>query len=132
MIFSIAKGVGDKLSATAAITAITSTRIYFGQAPLEAALPHIVFSLNAGGSTNRSPRDEFDVTLTVKCVAATGAKAAQVADLIRGALHNADLTLESPWNAYRCQHDAVFQYVENIERAQYHHAGGTYRVRAVQ
>jgi uncharacterized protein DUF3168 len=132
MIFSIGKGVGDKLAGTAGITAVVSTRIYFGEAPLEAAFPHIVFSLNAGGSTNRSPRDEFDVTLTVKCVAAKASTAAQVADLIRGALHNADLTLESPWNAYRCQHDAVFQYIENKERVQYHHAGGTYRVRAVQ
>jgi hypothetical protein len=132
MIKAISKGVGDKLAGTAAITSVVSTRIYFGQAPLEAALPYIAFDINAGGSTNRSPRDELDVVLAVKCVARTGAQAAQVADLIRGALHNADLTLESPWNAYRCQHQNPLSYVENTERGQYHHTGGTFRVRAAQ
>jgi hypothetical protein len=121
-----------KLAAASAVTSVVSTRIYNTQAPLEAALPYIVVALQAGGSTNRSPRDEFDLVLLVKCVAADGLQAGTVADAIRAALHEQAITLDSPWNAMDCQHETAFQFVENEDRAQYWHAGGLYRLRAVE
>lgn len=136
MIRAVESAIRAKLAATAAITAVVSTRIYATQAPLEAALPYIEFGLSAGGSDNQSPRDELDVIVLVKCVAtdtnsASGAATAkQVADLIRAALHEVDLTMDAPWNAYRCQHESAFVYTENEDRVQYTHAGGNYRVRA--
>lgn len=138
MIAAVEKGIRAKLAATTAITAVVSTRIYSTQPPLEAPLPYILIFQSAGGSTNDTPRDEFDLVVTVKCVAVddavagtSGAKVAKsTADLIRAALHNATLTLDSPWSAYDCEHETAFSYVDNEDRQQYVHAGGTYRVRA--
>lgn len=138
MIAAVEKGIIAKLSGASALTSVVSTRIYATQAPLEAALPFIEVSVTAGGSPNSSPRDEFDLMVTVKCVATdnpsagtSGAKVAkQMADAIRAALHNVTLTLDSPWQAYDCEHESAFIYVDNEDRIQYTHAGGTYRVRA--
>lgn len=132
MIRAIEKGVRAKLVATSAVTALVSTRVYSTQAPAEAALPHIAFFLSGGGSTNDTPRDSLDVLVTVRATAADGATATQVADAVRAALHDADLTLESPWAAYRCQHTTPFYYVETTDRVSYHHAGGVFRVRAAK
>lgn len=138
MIAAVERGIRAKLAASAALTAVVATRIYATQAPLEAPLPYILLFQSAGGSTNRTPRDEFDLVVTVKCVASddaaggtSGAKVAKTtADLIRTALHGVTLTLDSPWAAYDCQHETTFVYVDNDDRQQYVHAGGTYRVRA--
>lgn len=130
MILSIAKGIGDKLSAASAVTAVVSTRIYVSQPPLEAPLPFVQIELAGGGDDNASPLDSFDVLVNVKCVATSGAVAAGCADAIRAALHNAALTLESPWTAYDCQHETAFLYVENEGRIPYTHSGGSYRIRA--
>lgn len=132
MLLAISKGLGDKLAATPAVTALVSTRIWFGQPPEAAAFPYLLMTHAAGGSDNETPRDSFDVTMLVKGVATSAASAQAVAEAIRTALHDKDLTLPSPWTAYRCQHTVPVAYVENAERGQYWHAGGLYRVRASQ
>ncbi|MBN1964052.1 MAG: DUF3168 domain-containing protein [Anaerolineae bacterium] len=132
MLLAVAKGVYGELAAGTAITALVSTRIYNSQAPQTAeTLPYVVFSLASGGDTNDTPREELDVIVDVKAVAATALEAQQAADAIRATLHDADLTLDGDWAAVRCQHHAAFFYAENVERRQYWHAGGSYRIRAV-
>lgn len=136
MIRAVEKGILAKLSAASAITTLVSTRLYATQPPVNAALPYVLVAVSGGGSPNETPRDELDLMVTVKCVAqdttsASGAATAkQMADAIKTALHEVDLALDSPWEAYRCQHEGAFVYSENVDRVQYTHAGGTYRVRA--
>jgi hypothetical protein len=130
MIRAIHKGSRAQREATSAVTALVSTRLYAVQAPLEAALPHLVFFVSAGGSANSNQRDELDAVVTVRGVAESADAATQIADAVRTALHNASITLDSPWTAYRCQHQATFAFSENEERRTYWYAGGTYRLRA--
>ncbi len=136
MIQTVEKAIRARLAAASALTDLVGARIYSIQAPAAAALPLIVIQLTGGGSPNDSPRDTLDLIVTVRATAtdadgSSGAAGAKVAaDLIRVALHNASLTLDAPWTAYDIQHETAFAYVENIDRRQYYHAGGTYRIRA--
>ncbi len=136
MIQTVEKAIRARLAAATTLTAVVGTRIYSTQAPGAALLPLIVYQITGGGSPNDSPRDALDLLVTVRVVAAdadgTGgaATAKSAADLVRAALHNAALTLDSPWAAYDVQHETAFAYIENVDRRQYHHAGGVYRVRA--
>ena len=131
MQLSLRKGVRAQLAAgTALMAELEGTPIYYKQAPTGATLPYIIYQLAGGGDDNITPRNTLDVLMDVKALAATSTQAAQIADLIRDTLHDADLTLDGGWAAYRCQHTQAFDYVENVERAQIWHAGGTYRIRA--
>ena len=96
-----------------------------------AVLPYIVMDANRGGSTNISPRDDFDVTLSIKVISNSATTSAQVADLLRSRLHESQDDVTVPgWNVYRVQHlDNIF-FVEHIERKQFYHAGALYRIRA--
>lgn len=129
---AIKAGVYAKATTDAGITALSGARAYWLQAPKDAALPHIVFTLAAGGDTNETPREELDVLMDIKGVAASAQAAEQLADAIHAAFHEADLSLADGWRTLRCQHVAAIAYVENAENRQYWHAGGTYRIRAVK
>ncbi len=136
MIQTVEKAIRAQLTASSALTGLVGVRIFSTQAPAAAALPLIVYQVTGGGSPNDSPRDALDLLVTVRATATdadgvSGAATAKTAaDLIRAALHNAALTLDTPWSAYDVQHETAFAYVENLDRRQYHHAGGVYRVRA--
>lgn len=136
MIQTVEKAIRAQLAASSDLTALVGNRIYSTQAPAAAALPLVVYQLTGGGSPNDSPRDALDLIVTVRASATdtegvSGAATAKAAaDVIRAALHNAALTLDTPWTAYDVQHESAFAYVENVDRRQIHHAGGTYRVRA--
>jgi len=132
MIDVINEAIYNKLNGTSAVTSKLSatTAIWFGIAPVTATMPYIVYSIAAGGSDNDSPLDAVDLRFTVKAVASTPAAAGALSGAIRDALHEAILTMDSPWNNYRCQHQTEIMYPETIERAQYWHAGGVYRIRA--
>jgi hypothetical protein len=127
------KGVVSLLGADASITtALGSSKIYSIQAPESAARPYIVITEASGISVNRTPRDETDVVLIVKCVADTALKAADVRDLIRARLHrNSDnLSLDNSWSAYWMTEEGRFLYAENVDRKQVYHGGANYRIRA--
>ncbi len=104
-------------------------RVYFGQAAEAADFPYLLMNDAGGGSTNDTPRDAFDLILQVKAVSDDGAEALLLSESVRGVLHNGSITLASPWKLLDIQHEAPFYFVENDERRQYYHAGGTYRVR---
>jgi hypothetical protein len=136
MIQTVEKAIRAQLAASADLTNLVGARIYSTQAPAAAALPLIVYQLTGGGSANDSPRDALDLIVTIRATATdaegiSGAATAKAAaDLIRAGLHHAPLALDAPWTAYDLQHETAFAYVENVDRRQYHHAGGTYRIRA--
>ena len=131
MIDAVNKAIYTKLSGYSALTSQLGsvTAVYFAQAPLGAALPYIVYSIASGGEDNDTPLDAGDISYTVKGVAKTALSAGAIADSIRDALHEQSLTIDSPWTVYRCQHEAVIMYPENVERDQYWHAGGNYRIK---
>lgn len=130
MIWAVAKAVRAAITGSAGIAALVSTRVYLEQAAEGATLPYIVMNGIGGGSTNETPRDALDLQIQVKAVAADGASATTLERLIFEALHRQALSYDSPWRHLDCEHEGLFYFVENAERKQYHHAGGTYRIRA--
>lgn len=134
MIDTLNEGVFNALIGNSALTALlsSSSAIYFGQAPLEAAKPYIVYSINSGGDDHLSPTESVDVRYTVKVVADTAQSAGAVAGAIRNALHEIEIALDSPWTCYRMQADGILMYPENIANRQFWHAGHLFRLRASQ
>lgn len=130
MIEALFSGIRSKLLANDAVKAKT-TRIYTVLAPLDAALPLIVMQIAAGGSLNETPRDELDVWVDVKVIAADAPGALSLADNIRTALHEQDLSLGGSWKTVRCQHERPWTFQVTEDGRQYWQAGGTYRIRAV-
>lgn len=131
MINACNEAIGSTLLGYAPLTAQLGAvnGVYYGQAPLNAALPYVVYSIAGGGEDNDSPLDSADISYTIKGVAETAQVAGSIADSIRSALHEQTIAIDAPWTVYRCQHGEVFMYVENTERKQYHHAGANYRLR---
>lgn len=125
-------GLFDHLAAgTALIAALGGTAIYRDVIPLAAALPAVVYSVNAGGDTNDTPTRNLDVRYLVKAVAIDSRDAETLADLIDDRLHEASVALDAPWTAYRCQRTQIVSYMEQEpDGEQYFHHGGLYRIRA--
>lgn len=132
MITVIAKGLRTKLTGNSTISTAVSTRVYLENAPEDGALPYLLMTLVSGGSTNDTPRDALDEQWQIKAVAADGAAALALESAIRTALHDAAITYDAPWYHLDCQHEAPFYFIEHADRRQYHHAGGTYRIRATE
>lgn len=130
MIEALFEGLQSKLIADSGVKAVT-TRVYAVLAPVDAALPVIVMQIAAGGSLNETPRDELDVWVDVKAIAADAPGALSLADLIRAALHETDLSLGGSWKTVRCQHERPWSFQVTEDGRQYWQAGGTYRIRAV-
>lgn len=131
MIQHIEDGLFDRLAGgTALIAALGGTAIYDTLIPDDRALPAVVFAFQGGGDTNRTPTREFDGLFLVKYVADDAAEAAAGAGLIRDRLHECDLALGTPWEAYRCQHTQAVKYMTLENRRAFWHAGGIYRIRA--
>lgn len=106
-------------------------KIFSTLAPEGTARPYIIFSLAGGGLLNESPRESFDVTVTVKCVSKTAAQAQTVADLIEGLLHETTITATG-WHDVRVQQSNMFMYQETIDSQQIWHAGANYRLRSAK
>lgn len=130
MINALFQGVRGKLLADGSVSAIT-TRVYPLLAPSNTPLPFIIMQIAAGGDTNDTPRQELDVWIDVKAVAATAPGALTLADLIHTALHEQDLPLGGNWKTVRCQHETAFAIQVTEDAKQYWQAGGTYRIRAI-
>jgi hypothetical protein len=132
MIDVINKAIYTALNGNSGVTSklAAATSIFFGLAPVGTALPYIVYSIAGGGSDNDTPLDSVDLRYTIKAVTETAVATGALAGAIRTALHEATLTLDAPWSAYRCQHQTDIMYPENVDRLILWHGGGTYRIRA--
>ena len=131
MIDAVNKAIYTKLTGFTALTSQLggASTVYFGQAPLDAELPYVVYTIAGGGEDNDVPLDGGDITYYVKGVAKTASSAGAIADSIRSALHEQTIAIDAPWTVYRCQHEQVLMFAENVERDQYWHAGGSYRIK---
>lgn len=123
-------GLYDELAGDADILLeLGGTAIYKGIAPNGTSTPYIIYNIQAGGSDNDTPIDSVDVVLLVKAVSTDSREAETIADLVRARLHEAELTLDAPWTNYRTQHTSIVDFVEQVDREQFYHVGGLYRVR---
>ena len=124
----------DHLNGSSAVTTLLSsaTAIYYAQAPANAALPYVVYSIAGGGDDHLTPQASVDVRYTIKGVAKTAQTAGAIAGALRTALHEVEPSTGSPWTIYRCQADGMFMYPENDAKEQFWHAGDTYRIRATK
>jgi hypothetical protein len=134
MIDAVNEAIYNKLNGTSAVTTLLSsaTAVYFHQAPTTAIMPYIVYILAGGGSDNDTPVDSGDLAYYIKGVAETASTAGAIAVAIYNALHEASMSIDSPWSVYRCQHNEPLMFPENAERKQFWHSGGSYRIRISQ
>lgn len=132
MLNAVYKAVIAKLKAASGVTSLLSsaTAIYRLEAGQSAALPYIVVLFNSGGGVNLQQTDMLDVSMVVKAVSENPTTAGSVADAVRTALHEAELTFDGGWLHVTCQHTAAFEYAEPVDRRTFYHVGAVYRIRA--
>lgn len=132
MLNAVYKAVIAKLKAASGVTSLLSsaTAIYRLEAGQSAALPYIVVLFNSGGGVNLQQTDMLDVSMVVKAVSENPTTAGSVADSVRTALHEAELTFDGGWLHMACQHTAAFEFAEPVDRKTFYHVGGIYRIRA--
>lgn len=122
-----ARLVGD-----AALTALLASAqsVYNAVTSASAALPYVVFSLNAGGPVNRSPRRAETLVYLVKGVArADAARAADIDARIDAALHDQPLAVVG-WSSYWLMRESRVKFDElDAGGKPIFHAGGLYRAR---
>lgn len=122
----------SRLTGTAGLTALlaSSTSVFNHIAKANAALDYVVFSLNAGGPANQTPRRAEELIYLVKGVSSVGSlKAGQIDDQIDTALHDQLLTVPG-WTNYWLMRMSRVRYVEVTQAGKtVHHAGGLYRAR---
>lgn len=132
MINPIKAAVYSKLNGTSAVTTLLSsaTAIYWQIAAESAARPYIVFYMSSGGDTQSVPNELIDVRLGIKTVAISGTAAGAIASAIRDALNKQELNYGSGWKHIDCRETGLIDFVETVDRVQYYHSGGVYRLRA--
>lgn len=130
MIYEVFKAIRAKLIGDVAVAGIASTRVYAELPDSSAIFPYILMDWVEGGDANLTPTDMLDVSVQVKCVASDAATAQTVQNLIRQALHQQMLTMSDGWSVYAVTHTSVVYLVEQAEKRQFYHAGGTFRIRA--
>lgn len=119
-----------------AVGEMVSSRIVKNLAKVGTAYPYIVYSLNAGADFNLNSGGMVDLRYMIKVVSkdegsSNGADASdRIAAAIYTALHEVRFSTITPVYVYRCQRITVVDYSEQIERVQFHHRGGLYRIRA--
>lgn len=134
MLNAVNKALANKLmNSTALVSQLSGgSAVYIQQAPTDAVLPYVVIIRSGGGEVNDSPLANGDMMYYVKGIAETALAAGNIADSIRNALHEQAIPIDSPWTVYRCQLNEALFFAENVERRQFWHAGGSYRIRFSQ
>lgn len=125
----------SKLTGGTALTALLAgaASVYNQVVPVGAAMPYVVFNIQAGGPENITPARFENIIYLVKAVSATSALAAGSIDSqIDILLHRSSLTVTG-WSNFWLAREERIQFVETAPEGQYiWHVGGTYRVRLVQ
>ena len=132
MIDAVFTAIRTKLAATTGVTTLLSSAsaIYRLEAGGTASFPYVVMAWQGGGDVNDTPNEMLDVRVSVKAVAETASQAGGLADAIRTALHNQELTWSGSWKHLTCQHDNPLAFTEAVDRVTLWHMGAVYRVRA--
>lgn len=72
---SLLNGIGDTLKTNAELAGYVGGRIYHMQAPPGTPLDCVEYEITAGGSTNDNPRNGLDVTVEVRGISTSEARA---------------------------------------------------------
>ena len=126
------KTIYDTLKAGTALTSLLagSTSVYHLQAPDNATLDYIVYSLQAGGDENETPKRRKNYVMNIRAYSATSAaKAGSIDTQIDALLHGKTLSV-SGWANFWCNREVDIEMVENLtSKKKVWMKGGFYRVR---
>lgn len=121
-----------------AIHAAVSGQVYQDAAPVKAVPPYIIIAYNSPPrSIHDTQTGQMEAVYSVKAVVDVdvdgAARALEIAQLLYDRLHDTkpDMTAGG-WDVYRCQHETVFRFLEQVDRKNYQHAGGLYTLGATQ
>lgn len=131
MLSTFDAGLRNWLVADESLAAMVAGRVYHDLAPIGAAMPYVVITLQSSRDPERTPNDEIELTYNVKAVAGTTGEAVRVADAVRAALDSRRPEVAG-WGVYWCKETSAFRFVEMIERTLIAYAGGLYRVGAIR
>lgn len=104
------------------------TGIFDTHAPLGQAYPMVVFQYVAGGYENVDSLDSRNELWQVKAVTEQHSQAATLAEAIRAALHQQNLTVTGWRHLWTAQEDHVW-LVETVSNRPLYHMGGLFRIR---
>lgn len=127
----IATALYSKLNAGTALTALLAgtTSIYNIQAPDNASLDYVVFSLQAGGPMGITPSDLREQVYFVRGYSGTSAlRAGSIDSQISSLLHHGSLTVTG-YTIMAINRELDYQLVENLPNGQkIWMAGASYRI----
>lgn len=132
---ALSAAIYTKLQTTSALTALLSgtTAIYNTQAPDNAALPYVVFSVQGGGDENRTPNRTKNLVLNVRGYTAAGPAAAGTIDSkIDSALHGVTLSVSGWTNFWTAREQDIAAVEIDDANQKTWMAGELYRIRLDQ
>lgn len=108
----------------------TSTSIFYEQAPDDAALDYVVFSLQGGGDENLTPNRTKNLVMFVRGYSQTGAaKAGQIDAACDALLHGSALTVTGWTNFWSAREDDLAAVEVDRAGVKTYMSGGMYRIR---
>lgn len=129
MYTAVEKAIRTGLLANTSLSTAVGGRVFIQYVPLDTAYPHVLISLMAGGDENETQKGSGDVQYLVKVMDMNAQAAKNVAALIHTALNGQTLTVDAPYTIFWIRRATPVRMTETIERQQYHHMGGVYRIR---
>lgn len=135
MLDALATALYSQLTGGTALTALLAgtTSVYHLQAPEDASLPYVVYSVQAGGDTNQSPNRDKNLLIYVRCFAASGAlEAGQLDAQIDQRLHMQNMPVTG-WTNVWLARETDMESAETLTNGSIiYSAGGMYRLRLDQ
>jgi hypothetical protein len=117
------------LNVTSVKTTAGALGIWQNIAPQAQALPYVIVQWQGGGDENDHSHDSVNLVYTVKALADTALKAAQIMAACDVLLHKQVLTVTG-WNNFWCRREEWVSYaeVDPVGKVTYHR-GAMYRIR---
>ena len=126
------KSIYDTLQAGTAYTALLAgtTSIYHLQAPDNSTLPYTVFSIQAGGDENQTPKRRKNLIMYVRHYSQTSAGNAGSIDTEADTLLHGQTLSVSGWTNFWCNREQDLDMIENEPSGEkVWMSGGFYRMR---
>lgn len=129
------QAIYSTLSAGTALTALLAgtTSIYHLQAPDNATLPYVVYSLAGGGADNQTPKERENIVEFVRAYSDVSAlSAGSINAQVRNLLHKKTLSV-SGYTNFWCQKEAHMDNIDNLPSGEkVWMQGDYYRIRIEQ
>lgn len=126
------QSIYNTLKAGTALTALLpgTTSIYHLQAPDNATLPYVVYSLQAGGDENETPKRRKNYVMYIRAYSKTSAaNAGSIDTQVDSLLHGKTLSV-SGWANFWCNRETDLENIDNLPSGEkVWMQGGFYRVR---